>query len=586
MKLEINLKKLAEVAGCHIIKGSPETVFDSFVTDTRKIKEGDFFWALKGASFDASSPEILMKTIPAAKGWIIRTGAAADIPVDKMPDCVVETDDTLKALQRLAAWHRQRFDIPVVSMTGSNGKSTTKEMVRSILSLKGKTCCNAGNLNNQVGVPLSVLELSADDEYGVFELGASHIGDIDEIAAIAQPSAGIITNIAPSHLEFFGSLENVFRTKTELLKHIQKNGTLVYNADDRFLSGLSDNENFRLISFGQSEKADVRVCRDGTLFFRETGEKMPLRLPYPGVHNIMNAAAAAATALSLGVEPVLIKRGLENYSAPAMRMQEIKFNNVSVILDAYNANPQSMSAAFAEMRQRPRPLCFMLGDMKELGTFSEKYHRNIGRELAEIKPDMVFLAGPEMKAAAEEYIKAGGDNLVWAEKPETWLEEARRLLEESEKGSFLIKASRSMRFERITEKKKNDSSPAPCKGCPGQIADWAENAGFAVTVCDADANVIYMNARSRSTFEKYGSMIGKNLKDCHPPYAWAKIVKMLSDGSSNSYFIIKDGVKKFIHQSPWYEPGGTKPAGLVEISTVVPHDMPCYERKPHKEGEK
>ena len=585
MKLEINLKTLAEAAGGRIIKGAPETPFDSFETDTRRIKPGNFFWALKGASFDANSAEILLKTIPAAKGWIIRTGAAAAIPADKMPECIVEADDTLKALQSLAAWHRRRFNIPVVSMTGSNGKSTTKEMVRSILSLKGKTCCNAGNFNNQVGVPLSVLELSKDDKFGVFELGASHKGDIDEIAAVSQPNAGIITNVAPSHLEFFGSLENVFATKTELLKHIQKGGTLVYNADDSFLSKLSENKDFRLLSFGHSENASVRICGNGSLFFREAGEKIMLKLPYPGAHNLMNAAAAAAAALAFGVELPLIKRGLENYSAPAMRMQEIKFNNVSVILDAYNANPQSMAAAFAEMRQRPRPLCFMLGDMKELGAFSEKYHRDLGRELAEIKPDIVFLAGPEMKAAAEEYIKAGGDNLAWAEKPEAWIGDARRLLAESEKGSFLVKASRSMKFERITAKEE-DIAGVPQAGPSRKLFDWAENAGFAVTICDEAADVIYMNSRSRKTFEKYGSMIGKNLKGCHPPHAWAKIQKMLSDGSSNSYCIIKEGVKKFIHQSPWYRPGETKPAGLVEISVAIPMEIPCYERKPQNQETK
>ena len=587
MKLGIDLKTLAEAAGGRIVKGSPDIPFDGFVTDTRKIEPGGFFWALKGENHDANSPEMLEKTLPAAKGWIIREDALSALSADKMPEAVIAVPDTLKALQKLALWHRKHFNIPVVSMTGSNGKSTTKEMMRAILSAKGKTCCNKGNFNNQLGVPLSILELQPDDEYGVFELGASHPGDIDEIAALSLPLVGIITNVAPSHLEFFGTLENVYKTKTEIAKHIQDGGFLVYNAEDKFLSMLADpaelerlcggGRKIKTVSFGRCENADVRLCADGSLRFRKTGEAIRPSLPYPGAHNLMNAAAASAAALCLGIDAAAINYGLEHYSAPAMRMQEFKTERgASVILDAYNANPQSMAAAFSEMSGRPRPLYFMLGDMKELGESSEHYHRELGRSLAEIQPDGLFLAGPEMAAAADEYRKCGGKSLVYGEKPECWLEEAKKLVFSAEKGNFLIKASRSMKFERIAEK---DSSSKGEK-MENNVFDWAESVSFAVTICDEKADVIYMNAKSRLTFEKHGNMIGKNLKDCHPPHAWAKIQHLLATGESNSYHILKEGVKKFIHQTPWYKPGSSKPAGLVEISVVIPMEIPCYERKP------
>lgn len=583
MKINIDLKTLAEATGCEIIKGSPDIPFDSFITDSRKLQSGDFFWALKGENFDANSPELLAKTLPAAKGWIIRKDILPQLSTDKMPESVLAAGDTLKAMQNLALWYRKRFEIPVVSMTGSNGKSTTKEMMRSILSLKGRTCCNKGNFNNQLGVPLSILELQPDDEYGVFELGASHPGDIDEIAALSLPSVGIITNVAPSHLEFFGTLENVYKTKTEIVRHIKDGGILIYNADDKFLSRLEDTaelktlsggKNIRIFSFGHSENAYIRVLEDGSLLFRDSGETIRPKLPYPGAHNLMNAAAAAAAAFSMGISPETIKKGLEGYSAPAMRMQEFKTDRgASVILDAYNANPQSMAAAFAEMKSRPRPLYFMLGDMRELGATSEHYHRELGRSLAEIQPDGLFLAGKEMAAAADEYVKCGGKNLVYGEKLEEWLEEARKLVYSSEKGTFLIKASRSLKFERITQKMETNEN---------RIFDWAESVSFAVTICNENADVIYMNAKSRLTFEKHGDMIGKNLKDCHPPHAWAKIQHLLATGESNSYHILKEGVKKFIHQTPWYKPGSSKPAGLVEISVVIPLEIPCYERKPAK----
>ena len=449
MKLGITWKELAAAAGGRIINGNPEEKIDSFITDSRKIKEGDFFWAIKGNSFDANSPEILEKTLPAAKGWIISENAARK--AKRLPRFVIAAEDTLKAMQNLASWHRSRFSIPIVSMTGSNGKSTTKEMMRSILSLKGKTCCNKGNFNNQLGVPLSLLELSDDDKFGVFELGASHPGDIDEIAALARPSAAIITNIAPSHLEFFGTLETIYETKTEILKHLSKGGILVYNADDAYLSRLASNKDFKLVSFGRNENSQVRVCEDGSLFFKNAGIALKLSLPYPGAHNLMNAAASAAAAMALGADFETIKNGLEHYSAPGMRMQEIKKQDVSIILDAYNANPQSMNAAFNEMKSRRRPIFFMLGDMKELGNSSEHYHRELGRNLAAMKPDSVFLAGPEMKAAAEEYQAAGGRSMQWADKLEGWLDEAKKTIINCHEGTFLIKASRSLRFERIIE---------------------------------------------------------------------------------------------------------------------------------------
>lgn len=441
MKLGITLCKLAEVIEGKLLKGNANAVFDSFITDSRKLQNNAFFWALKGSSFDAHS--FLKNTLPFVKGWIIREDGVPEV----LPESVITVKDTLKALQKLALWHRARFNVQVVSMTGSNGKSTTKEMLRSILSQKGKTCCNSGNFNNQLGVPLSLLELSSDDKYGVFELGASHIGDIDEIAALALPNTGIITNIAPSHLEFFGSLENIYKTKTELLKHIKPNGTIVYNADDIFLSRLHSFTGLNKLTFGKTQTCDVRILEDKSLYIKSHKTCIKPKLPYTGAHNLMNAAAATAAALSFNVAPEEIKSGLEHYCAPAMRMQEFNINGADIILDAYNANPQSMSAALREVASRRRPLVLILGDMCELGEFSEHYHRELGKNLAKIKPDFVFLAGKEMKFAEEEY-KKFATCYEWAPSFEAWLPEARKMIEKGN-GTFLIKASRSLHFESI-----------------------------------------------------------------------------------------------------------------------------------------
>ncbi len=445
MKLDTDLGTLAGAVNGRLLKGSQAAPFNSFVTDTRKLKAGDFFWALKGASFDAH--DFLPQTLPCVNGWLVRDDAAA--AQAELPPEVVAVPDTLRALQALAAWHRKRFDIPLVAITGSNGKSTTKEMLRSVFSQAGGTASNAGNLNNQFGLPLSLLELGPQHRFGVFELGASHKGDIKEIGEVARPTCGIITNIGPSHLQHFGDMETIFETKTELADCLAAGGTLVYNYDDRYLSRLNGRA-FRKLTFGRDPEADVRVLEGEKLRLEYDGSITAIDLPYAGGHNFLNAAAAAAAAITAGMTMADIKKGLEHYTPPPMRLQELRFGGATVILDAYNANPQSMGSAIKETLQRPGPLYFMLGDMKELGEYSAGYHRDLGAALAHTGAERIFLAGPEMKPALEACLNAGGKTVVYAESLDGWLAEARDLIKAG-RGTFLVKASRSMKFERIVE---------------------------------------------------------------------------------------------------------------------------------------
>ncbi len=445
MKLEIDLGTLAKAVNGKLVKGKPETSFNSFVTDTRKLKAGDFFWALKGVSYDAHA--FLPHALPCISGCLARGDALSGM--SELPASVVAVKDTLKALQDLAAWHRRRFRIPLVAITGSNGKSTTKEMLKSIFCAAGETCSNSGNLNNQFGLPLSLLELGPSHKFGVFELGAAHRGDIKEIGEVARPTAGIITNIGPSHLEHFGDLETVYCTKTELADCLAPGGVLVYNYDDHHLSRLNGRK-FPKLTFGRDPEADLRILEGTKLRLEYKGDIIEINLPHAGGHNYYNAAAAAGAALVSGLDFRTIKMGLEHYTPPPMRLQELTIGGALVILDAYNANPQSMASALKEMSDKPRPLYLMLGDMKELGKHSEHYHTDLGAALAHMGAEKIFLAGPEMQAAANAYLRAGGKHLAYAESQDAWLQEARTLISAG-KGSFLIKASRSMKFERIIE---------------------------------------------------------------------------------------------------------------------------------------
>ncbi|MEI7481034.1 MAG: UDP-N-acetylmuramoyl-tripeptide--D-alanyl-D-alanine ligase [Elusimicrobiota bacterium] len=447
MDLRTNIETLAKVVNGRVIKGSLNAAFANFETDTRKLKGGEFFWALKGEAHDAHVflEETLAKGVT---GWLVEDNKIGRFK--SFPECVIGVWDTLKALHRLAAWHRGRFNIPVTAITGSNGKSTTKEMLRSIFEKAGPTCSNTGNLNNHFGLPLSLLELRDEHKFGVFELGASKKGDIFEIGALARPNIAVITNIGPSHLEYFGDLETVFRTKSEIVDCLEPGGTLIYNSDDKYLAALKDRKVNKL-SFGYYG-ADIGISEvGGALKLSYKNDIIEIRLPSSVRHNYRNAAAAAGAAIASGLSLTSVKAGLESFTPPPMRMQIININGSTVILDAYNANPASMRAALETVFSAsfPKPFYLALGDMKELGRHAAQYHAELGEYLATLDADKIFLAGPEMKAAAGEMNKRGkGEKVVYAESSEAWAGDLRTAIRTG-KGTFLLKASRAMRFEKL-----------------------------------------------------------------------------------------------------------------------------------------
>ena len=451
MNLNIDIKTLATAIDGKIIKGSGDIPFNSFETDTRKIKAGDFLLALNGAQYNAHDflEDTLSKGI---KGWIINEN---ELPkLKNLPECVIAVNDTLKALQKLASFHRNKFNIPLITVTGSNGKTTVKQMLYSILSQKGPACANKGNFNNQYGLPFSLLELNEKHKYGVFELGASRKGDIEELALIAKPKTAVITNIAPAHLKFFGDIETIYKTKTEIVDHISKDGCLIYNSDDVFLSRL-ENHTGRKSSFGTNEKADIIVEKAGEnlkLSVKEINESIIIKLPVSGLHNHMNAAAAAAAALANGFSLETIKLGLEVFQPEPMRMQIFKSKDLTIVFDAYNANPESMKTAINCLKSDyPSPYYLVLGDMKELGKNSKKYHEQLGKLIAKNKFDSIFLAGPEMKNAYETALEHNASaKIVYSKDYSSWLNEVKEIFK-NKKGAMLIKASRAMNFEKIIE---------------------------------------------------------------------------------------------------------------------------------------
>ena len=435
MNLNIDYQTLAQITQGKLFgKG----VLKTFTTDSRKVQKNMAFWVLKGQNYDGHI------FVPAA----LKQGANLIIShtfVKEAPACLV-VKDTLKALQSLAKYRRLQNKLEVACITGSNGKSTTKQMLFSILSSKGQTRANLGNLNNQIGVPLSLLEILPQDKYGVFELGASHKGDIDEIARLALPKVAVLTNIAPAHLEFFKTLQGVFETKTEIVKYISQDGTLVYNLDDDYLKTLKQSYNKKALSYGFSQSADLQILEQDNFAFKYQGQiyKSSLTLQK---HNKYNAAAAAIAALALGLKPKEILEALKNYQPMALRLEEKTKYGVKFILDCYNANPFSMQNALTILAAQEGQKAVVLGDMRELGPQAAKYHQDLARQILALKIKKVFLVGPLMAEACKILAQEPCVMVKYALETKDIIEPLRQELKNI--SVVLIKASNALNFESI-----------------------------------------------------------------------------------------------------------------------------------------
>jgi UDP-N-acetylmuramoyl-tripeptide--D-alanyl-D-alanine ligase len=367
-------------------------------------------------------------------------------------------EDTLAALQELAVMHRRRFRLPVVAITGSNGKTTTKEMLASILSRRGAVLRNEGNLNNHIGVPLTLFKLDAGHRAAVIEMGMSGFGEIALLTRLVLPTVGVITNIGPAHLQFLGSTDGVAKAKGELLETMRSDGTAVLNADDPYFGTLRARFSGRTVSFGMAPSADVRASdvdrrHDSTgLMLHAGGRQVGLRLAAVGMHNVANALAAAAAATALEVPLGTVKAGLEEFRPVAMRSELRVLKGRTFIADCYNANPASMLAALGSLAELggPRSVA-VLGDMLELGDAAEAAHREAGAAAARLGIGLLIVAGPLSRHVADGARAAGmaADRVLEAASSS---DAARLLRERTRPGdTILVKGSRGMRMERTLE---------------------------------------------------------------------------------------------------------------------------------------
>ncbi|HYD39477.1 MAG TPA: UDP-N-acetylmuramoyl-tripeptide--D-alanyl-D-alanine ligase [Anaeromyxobacter sp.] len=455
MTAKFNPDELAAATGGRWL-GAPPRELAGVSTDTRTLGPGSLFVALKGDRFDAHDFLADAAKHGAAAAIVSETRAADPAPFPRLA-----VKDTLAALGAVARHHRRRFALPVVGVTGSNGKTTTREMIAEILALSGPVLRTEGNLNNEVGVPLTLFGLDESHVRAVIEMGMNHPGEIARLAAIAEPQVGVVTLAAPAHLEGLGSVDAVADAKAELYQGLPPSGIAVANADDPRMLKRAEASGRRMITFTASKerRGDVVVLEllsqgaDGLRFVLGIGNReVPVHIPaLVGTHNAMNAAAAAAAAVALGCTDREIARGLAQVKPVGRRLRlDTLPSGLRVVDDCYNANPSSMSAALTTLvaLKGEGRASAVLGDMLELGAVEEEAHRALGGEAARAGLHRLATFGPRSRATAEA-ARAAGLDAFHTEDLDALVRWARA--EVAPPDVLLVKGSRGMKLERLVE---------------------------------------------------------------------------------------------------------------------------------------
>jgi UDP-N-acetylmuramoyl-tripeptide--D-alanyl-D-alanine ligase len=458
--MKLPLSKIAEFISAASPAASPAThpvktageLIQGYSIDSRTVAPGQLFFAVKGERLDGHD------YVNAA----LEKGAAAAVvrkdQLSRYPDTtrLLSVDDTLLALQTLAGAMRKLWGKPLVGITGSAGKTTTKEAVAHVLASRFRVLKSEGNFNNHFGLPLMLLKLEAEHDVAVIEMGMSHAGEIRALAKIARPEIGVVTNVAPVHLEFFDSIAGIARAKYELIESLPASGIAVLNADDEYVSQFGRGFKGKVILYGMKATAEVRGENvrtrgaEGSEFdVVLAGEREHARLPLVGEHNILNALAAVAVGVARGLKPADAVGALATLTPPDKRGQVLQLGNITVINDCYNSNPKALNAmvdALAAMKAVRRIV--IAGEMLELGQAGEEMHRAAGQHLAEKKID-VLVGVRGLAQAMVEGARGAGTRAEFVATPEEageWLAREAR-----DDDVVLLKASRGVKLEKALE---------------------------------------------------------------------------------------------------------------------------------------
>ncbi|NLV92517.1 MAG: UDP-N-acetylmuramoyl-tripeptide--D-alanyl-D-alanine ligase [Firmicutes bacterium] len=417
----MTLAQIAELAGAALVTGDRESVVYDITTDSRQVRPGEIFWALRGERFDGHDFS-LAAARAGALGLVCEQGQLHRIRAELADSGLNDTallvvEDTLLALQQLAREYRRLFSLPVVAVTGSAGKTTTKDLTAGVLSTRYPTLKTPGNFNNEIGLPLTLLELNQTHEALVVEMGMRGSGQIAALAQIAVPTVGIVTNVHPVHLELLGSMSAIAAAKGELIQALPREGYGILNADDPLVMSLAEDARCSVLTFGKSPQADLQILqvtakgqRGIVMDFAYLGSRYEAVVPIPGAHNASNGAAAILAGVACGLTVQEAVRGLANYSPSPMRMEVATLPNGTVLVnDAYNANPAAMEAAIDTVAQmeRDKPLWLVLGDMLELGDLAESAHRQVGCYAGKSGAERLIVVGEFAELMAQGAREAG-----------------------------------------------------------------------------------------------------------------------------------------------------------------------------------
>ncbi len=455
---EIKVKDVIKICNAKLVCGNEEETLINFKKDTREIKEGDIYVGIKGEKFDGNT-FFKVAFENGAKACILQGIDEKELK-NYQDKTILIVEDTIEALQKIAEYKRKKYDIPVIGVTGSVGKTSTKDILASVMSEKYNTLKTEGNYNNHIGVPLTILGLK-NHEAAVIEMGMNHLGEISKLTKIAKPTIAVITNVGTSHIGELGSRENILKAKLEILEGMQKNSPIIINNDNDMLHNwyIENKDEKNIITYGIETKSDImaeniHTDEKGSDFtVNIKNKKYKVRINVGGKHFISNSLCAICVGIQNSIPMEQIIEGISKFKLTKKRMETIKgIKDTTIINDCYNASYDSMKAAIEYLGElKGNKKIAVLGDMLELGNFEEELHRKVGKEIYNNNIDILITIGKLAKFIADEAIKSGIDKeKVFAyENKQEGIKKIKEIIEKND--NILIKASNSMKFDEITE---------------------------------------------------------------------------------------------------------------------------------------
>ncbi len=457
----IRVKDILHITGGKLLVGNEEETCISFCRDSRQIKKGDIYLGIQGTEINGS---IYFKEAfeKGAKGAILQE---IDIPQEERQkyanQFIIIVENTIEAMQKIATYKRSLYEIPVIAITGSVGKTSTKDMVASVVNEKYRTLKTQGNYNNHIGVPLTIFQLK-DHQAMVIELGMNHLGEIRQLTNIAKPTVAVITNIGTAHIGNLGSRENILKAKLEILEGLPSNGFVVINNDNDLLHKwyLENKEKYHIITYGIEKDSDymaekIKETEKGSSYvLKQTGQE--IKVPVGGKHFVLNSLCAIAVGSIFHIPMEKMKKGIAKFELTEKRMDvEVLKNNITLIKDYYNANYDSMKAALEYLGslQGKRKIA-VLGDMLELGSYAKELHQKVGQEVVKNHIDVLITVGKEAQQIAE-IAKQEIKDVILCHSNEEAIEKIQQI--KQEKDCILLKASNGMHFGEIAEKLQNEN---------------------------------------------------------------------------------------------------------------------------------